>query len=161
MGYLLYSNFPPDTVLFQEGSIPLLQQGNYTYKLHNKFTSIYRFSISALYTTGEKTIPTHIKELKIPSQIYPGVTNITVQPSDTTITLFWDYPYPIEELKGFRIYSESQILVNEETLTTGVRSIRLAFLSKEKMKCKIIPVYKNGKEGLESKTFIISFDQIE
>ena len=152
---MLYTNFPPDTTLYQEGSIPLLKQGHYTYPLHSKYAANYLFSISALYNTGEKSLPIHIKNVKSMQQIFPGVSNFSIQQEDAAIILNWEYPYPTNELLGFRLYSDNQILVDEKTLHHEIRSLTLSLKQGEKIRCRIVPVYINKIEGKESKTITL------
>ncbi len=120
-GYYLYSNFPPDTNLSREGSIPLITDNSYKYKVYNSFASKYRFAVIPVSKNNSMGDTGKIVEVVSPSQFIPDVRIWPFSVDSNIVKLNWKYNENIADLKGFRIFQNNKIVATEDILSKGSR----------------------------------------
>jgi len=111
-GYKLFASQAGNRKLFLEGSLPLIKGYTFRYEVFNVLAAKYHFSITSVSKLNAMSELSDTLEITVPSRTLP-LPNISVYTLDSNrVTLNWDYP-AIDDLKGFRIFQDGNLVANE------------------------------------------------
>ena len=108
LGYIIYANYPPDTSMVREAHLPLLQENRFSYPVSYYYAQTYRFSVSALYRTGNESVRSDIYEITVPTLYLPKVVITNISDVGDELVVRWMYSQTIPDLEGFNIYINGQ-----------------------------------------------------
>lgn len=119
-GYRIYASFPPSTKLSWQGDIPLVLENEYKYLVTNYDPADYHFSISGISELEDESKLSNEIIVNSPSSYMPNVNIWPFKVDSNQVTLEWKYNAP-SDLKGFRIYVNGKLFVDENTLNADTR----------------------------------------
>ena len=119
-GYHIYANFPPSEKLMLEASIPLIKTNQYKYEVFNSIGAKYRFEVSAQSKFMYESDPCKFIEVFSPTKNMPYPNLWPIKVDSNRVVLEWRYDN-IPDLKGFQVYQNKKLIVNEKTLTKDAR----------------------------------------
>lgn len=128
-GYKLYANFPPSSSLRWEASIPLITEDTFRYEVHSPKSATYRFCVSAMSTNRMESPLSDTIEVYTPAKYIPAVKISSVIADSNFILIKWEYE-DIPDLDGFRLFYNSNLILDEATLTSGMREYKMTFLKR-------------------------------
>lgn len=125
LGYKLYSNTPPDTVLMYESGIGPIRGDHFDYPIDHYFARKYHFKIKPLFNNSYSGSGSNETEVPVPSEMVPPPVVTSYNKSDNGIRIYWNYPYKMSDLTGFKLLFNEQ---PDETMSIGPtkRSITIA-----------------------------------
>ncbi|MDH5604055.1 MAG: hypothetical protein OEY51_08945 [Cyclobacteriaceae bacterium] len=155
LGYLIYANYPPDTSLAREAHLPLLKENAFRYQVSYYYAQTYRFSVSALYRTGNESVRSDVLEITVPSLYLPKVNITNVNYIGEQVDIRWIYGQNIPDLTGFMVYINGQPLLNNPLPATR-RSLLISMsdLPASRTTLSITAVTRQGLESAPSPVIV-------
>lgn len=114
-GYQLYTDGILSQGLAREGSIGIINQNSFNYPVQARYGKEYRFAISSVTTENIESELSDTISVFVPSKSLPQVNVWPISKNDGVVTLNWTYLEDIEDLQGFRIYENGQLVEEIES----------------------------------------------
>jgi hypothetical protein len=125
-GYQLFASNRFDQKMYLEGSLPLIKGNTINYPVFNTYANTYKFVVVPLskYKTNGK--PSDTLKVYVPAQILPLPKIQQVKTDSTHAILKW--LYPADDIKGFRVYQNGNMVASEFELKAGSNQFTSAAL---------------------------------
>jgi len=113
VGYNVLSNYPPHDDLMISQKVGVVYDTTYLFPISNARGATYRFAVVGLsnFPTIQRSEMSMVVEILVPSTQIPYVHLNKVKRDKQRLILNWEYPDSIEDLEGFKI------LLNDEVVT--------------------------------------------
>lgn len=157
VGYNVLVNFPPEDRLVVLGAAGLVFKNEYYFKVQSTYSTKYRFAIMGVnnFPTVRRSTMSEIVEIITPSVSLPNIEIEELRLRGEQIVLKWSYPDNIADLKGFRVYANNELFVDEEEIDRNTHRLFFAFKEKQDYVFQISAVTNSGLESrLSQKRFI-------
>lgn len=121
--YLIYATAFSD-VLAQQGSIDI-RKNSYYHPAPSLFGRNYKFQVEAKYKkeySYERSPISDTIEIYIPTRKLPALYNLNGSRENNDITLSWKYSDRVDDLAGFRLYDNGEMIVSEKEIPAASRS---------------------------------------
>lgn len=157
VGYHLYTDGVMSDGLALEGSIGTIEASSYKYEIPQRFGANYRFAVSAVTKDGTESDIIDTLNIFVPSKSLPKVNIRPINKQANVITLNWKYDHEIEDLEGFRLYQNGELIADESELTEDKTQWKSPALDPGKYSYKIEAVsrFDVASEPSQARTFTI------
>ncbi len=126
--YNLYTSSPNENALLREGSLEITTT-NHNYEIYRSKSAVYKFAVSASNAAHQESGLSDTLTITVPSESLPFVNIWPISKEENNITLNWKYPEDIADLAGFRLYQNGELILNQETLTSELRTWKVEELA--------------------------------
>lgn len=120
-GYQLYIDAIMNDGLALDGSLGILKQPSYKYPIKSRYGKAYHFAVVSLNTDQIESNLSDTIEIFVPSKSLPQVNIWPIAKEQNQVTLNWNYQDEIEDLEGFRLYQNGELILDESTLGSEAR----------------------------------------
>ncbi len=119
-GYQIRSDFGNDD-LASDQNIPLITDFSYNYEVQGVKGKKYLFSLFIVDKKDRSHAYSDTISVIIPSDYIPAVEFESIEVINNKIKLKWDYKEGIDDLAGFRLYRNGNLIADESVLTAEKR----------------------------------------
>ncbi len=101
-----------------------IKRNTYDYLTPNRFGKLYQFQVQARYEkqySFEKSPVSDTLSVYVPSKELPTTSVWPISLNGSKITLNWKYSNLIDDLAGFRLYENGELILSEKELTADSR----------------------------------------
>ena len=120
-GYQLYVDAFNSGEVARQSSLPPIRSTIYDYEVYNRFGKKYDFAVSAIDENGTESQLSKTISVYIPSKSLPTVNIWPIGQEDNVVTLNWKYSEDIDDLAGFRLYQNGELIKTEKDLPAEAR----------------------------------------
>lgn len=129
----------------------LIDQASYDYVLYNYQAEWLDFGIIKVLESGCETPIIESVQVLAPTKKLPKVFTFDGEISEGVVSLSWQYD-DIQDLKGFRLYKDGKLEVDEVLLTAETRTYKLKGVATKLHKWELVAITRFGVESIPSTT---------
>lgn len=130
--------------LSRESSIPLITENQYYFEIGGEDDVTYKFSVAAIGKNNQMTESSVTDTAYVPTRKLPFLDFSKIDKTNNKVTLNWEYPNDISDLKGFRVFFNGRMVADERTLKSNIRTWQTTTLTKGKHTFQIMAITKYG-----------------
>ncbi len=140
-----------------------IRKNSYDHPANSLFGRNYKFQVEAEYEkeySYEKSPRSDTLEIYVPTRELPTLYNLNGSRENNDVTLSWKYSDRIDDLAGFRLYRNGEMIVSEKEIPATSRSytIKLKIPGKYKFQIQAVSKYGVKTELSQSRTYTLSED---
>ncbi len=120
--YIIFTN-GFGTEMAYLGSIDI-RRNSYDHSAPNRFGQLYKFQVQAEYEKGytfEQSPRSDTLEVYVPTKKLPELYTISSTKNENKVTLSWKYSDRIDDLAGFKIYDNENLIASEKEVPKEAR----------------------------------------
>ena len=160
IGYNVLIDFPPEDRLVMLGKAGLVFNNEYYFEVKNSTSAKYRFAVLGVNNFPEikRSKMSEIIEIITPSTSLPNIKIEEVKVRGEQIVLQWNYQHNIADLKGFRVYVNNELLIDEDEIDAKTHRLFFAYKEKGKYAFQLTAVTETGIESRFSQKRILNIE---
>ena len=120
--YVIYYSKPGERYISQDTRVGVIRQTNHQIDPGQYQRGEWRFAVASVSATGEQSERSKEVRVMVPNRTLPTIVNKSAELVDSTrVRVTWTYADDIDDLKGFRIRQNDEIIANEDQLGKQTR----------------------------------------
>ena len=147
--FRIYTEGPSGGLIY-DSSLPKDIKSPFEFEIKKSRSQIYRFAVQA--RTPDRKTSSLSEEIEVlgPSKILPPVSVTKTAFVTNGVELVWNFSADVADLLGFRILLDGDVLLDENKISKGQRSVLLTEISSGKHTVSLIAVTVFGLESTPS-----------
>ncbi len=123
--YLIYKKVLDSKELAHLSYLPKIEVDSCVLPLGSSFGGVHRFAIRAVGESIMRSDFSDTVQLVVPTEKMPFVEIYPFQKDKNRVTLQWKYPTYVDDLAGFRLYQDGELIADETELDATKRQWRI------------------------------------
>ena len=121
MSYVVYKNLLNSKEMSHLSYLPTITADSCVIPLGSSFGGIYRFAVRGVSEDLMRSELSDTVQVIVPTEKMPFVEIFPYKKDKNRVTLEWKYPDYVDDLAGFRLYQDGELIADEFTLDATKR----------------------------------------